>query len=219
MGIKEKTKKEEMLDLLKMSVETWNVEMAGRLAKESIQLGIDPVEAIEKGLGEGMIKISALFNEGKIFLPQVLAASKAMEEGLHEFESHMCGQKVHSKGIIVLGTVQGDVHEIGKHVIKAFLCGSGYLVFDLGKDVSPQEFLDKAFETQADIIGASALMTTTLICQKQIVDRLREEGIKNVKTIFGGACCTQRWVDSFGGDSYCANGSEVVVKVDMLMGR
>jgi corrinoid protein of di/trimethylamine methyltransferase len=211
--------KEEILNRLKRSVETWNIDAARGAAKEAIAMGISPSEAIENGLGEGMVKISAEFNNGRIYLPQVLAASMAMEEALHEFESHMCGEKVHNKGVIVLGTVQGDVHEIGKHVVKAFLCGAGYLVYDLGKDVSPQEFIDKARETEAEIIGASALMTTTLICQKQIVERLNEEGIVNIKTIFGGACCTQKWVDSFGGDAYCDNGAEVAATVDKLMGR
>lgn len=209
--------KAEVLTLLKGAVDTWNRDLAREAASEALRLKIDPVEAIENGLSLGMESISRRFNEGKIFLPQVLAASKAMEDGLKILEPYMSQEGIPSKGVIVIGTVMGDIHEIGKHVVCAFLRGSGYKVIDLGKDVPPEVFIQTAKENNAVIIGASALMTTTLVSQKKIVERLRQERMFDVKTIFGGACCTPKWVESFGGDAHCACGAEVVSTVERLL--
>jgi trimethylamine corrinoid protein len=211
------TTRSEVLALLKGAVETWNRELAREAAHEALRLGIDPLEAIEEGLGQGMNSISRRFNEGKIFLPQVLAASQAMEEGMKVFEPHLVAEDRPSKGVIVIGTVQGDIHEIGKHVVCAFLRGSGYTVYDLGKDVPPMVFIRAAKDKNAQIIGASALMTTTLVGQRRIVEILKEERMFDVKTIFGGACCTPKWVESFGGDAHCSCGAEVVSVVERLL--
>lgn len=211
------TTRSEVLALLKGAVETWNRELAREAAHEALRLGIDPLEAIEEGLGQGMNSISRRFNEGKIFLPQVLAASQAMEEGMKVFEPHLVAEDRPSKGVIVIGTVQGDIHEIGKHVVCAFLRGSGYTVYDLGKDVPPMVFIRAAKDKNAQIIGASALMTTTLVGQRKIVEILKEERMFDVKTIFGGACCTPKWVESFGGDAHCSCGAEVVSVVERLL--
>jgi corrinoid protein of di/trimethylamine methyltransferase len=211
------SEKSEVLTQLREAVETWNKDLAREAAARSLRLNIDPFQAIERGLGLGMVSISKRFNEGRIFLPQVLAASQAMEEGMKVFEPLLSGGGVPTKGVVVIGTVQGDIHEIGKHVVCAFLRGSGYTVYDLGKDVPPDVFVQMAKEKNASIIGASALMTTTLVCQKRIVQRLQEEQMFEVKTIFGGACCTPKWVESFGGDAYCSCGAEVVARVEQLL--
>ena len=209
--------KNEVLTLLKGAVETWNRELAREAAKEALRLNIDSLEAIENGLGLGMVSISRRFNEGKIFLPQVLAASQAMEEGMKVFEPYLSRDRMRSKGVVIMGTVQGDIHEIGKHVVCAFLRGSGYTVVDLGKDVPPEDFVQAAKEKNAQVIGASALMTTTLGGQRRIVECLKAERLFDVKTIFGGACCTPKWVESFGGDAHCACGAEVVITVERLL--
>ncbi len=216
-GEEDMTEKEEVLALLKEAVETWNVDMSRETAEYAMDVGINPCEAIESGLSQGMASISSRFREGKIFLPQVMAASHAMEEAMEVIEPHISAKALTSKGVVVIGTVQGDIHEIGKHIVVAFLRGAGYKVYDLGKDVSPDEFLEEAIEKGADIVGASALMTTTLVYQRRIIERLREEKLNNIKTIFGGACCTQKWVRDIGGDAYCECGAEVVERVDQLM--
>jgi len=207
---------DEVIVQLRKAVETWDKNLALHAAHEALRLGVDPYQAIEKGLGEGMVSISEGFNEGRIFLPQVLAASQAMEEGMKVFEPHL-SNIAPSKGVVIMGTVQGDIHEIGKHVVCVFLRAAGYEVFDLGKDVPPDEFVDVAREKKARLIGASALMTTTLVGQRRIVERLDEARMHNVKTIFGGACCTSKWVESFGGDCYCPCGSDVVTFVEKLL--
>ncbi|NLK26148.1 MAG: dimethylamine methyltransferase [Euryarchaeota archaeon] len=209
--------KEEVLASLRKAVETWDINLARNAAEAALDINMDPCEAIEMGLGKGMDSISDRFYHGKIFLPQVLAASKAMEAGIGVFEPYLCDKSIHSKGVVIMGTVQGDIHEIGKHVVCAFLRGAGYTVFDLGKDVSPDEFIGAAREKGACLIGASALMTTTLVGQRRIVERLKEEKILDVKTIFGGACCTPKWVESIGGDAYCSCGAKVVAEVEILL--
>ena len=210
--------KEEVLEKLRRSIETWNIELAKSSAKEALDLGIAPSEAIENGLGMGMISISQRFDEATLYLPQVLAASNAMEAALKVFEPVMgLGANI-GKGTVVLGTVHGDIHEIGKNVVGAMLRGAGYRIIDLGRDVPIERFIDTCREANADIVGASALMTTTMVGQKTIVETIREEGLRT-KTIFGGAPCSKKWVESFGGDVYCPSGAEVVHLVDGLMNK
>ncbi len=211
-------KKEEILANLKKSIETWNIELAKQSAAQALDAGIDPSEAVEKGLGMGMQMISQLFDEAKIYLPQVLAASTAMESALKILEPAMAKGTTLAKGIIVIGTVQGDIHEIGKNVVGAMLRGGGYTVIDLGRDVSPEKFIEAARDKKADIVGASALMTTTVTVQKDIVIMLKEENVV-AKTIFGGAPCNPEWVESIGGDMYCPSGAEAVALVNQMMGR
>jgi corrinoid protein of di/trimethylamine methyltransferase len=208
--------KDEVMKKLKRSVETWDIELANSSAKEALDLGISPSEAIEDGLGMGMISISQRFDEATIFLPQLLAASNAMEAALKVFEP-VIGMKGHmGKGTIVLGTVHGDIHEIGKNVVGAMLRGSGYHIIDLGRDVPMERFIDTCRESDADIVGASALMTTTMLGQKMIVESIKDNGLRT-RTIFGGAPCSKRWVESFGGDAFCPNGAEVLELVGELM--
>jgi corrinoid protein of di/trimethylamine methyltransferase len=209
-------KREEVLQELRRSIETWNTELAKKSAREALALGIPPAEAIEQGLGLGMASISQRFDEATIFLPHVLAASTAMEAAMKELEPAMNGKDL-TKGTVVIGTVHGDIHEIGKNVVAAMLRGAGYRVVDLGRDVPLERFIETAKERKAHIIGASALMTTTMVGQKVIVELLEEENMQHVKTIFGGAPCSKKWVESFNGGCYCPSGAEAVAMVDSLM--
>ena len=208
--------KEEIMASLKKSIETWDVKLAESAAKEALDAGIDPGDAVENGLGKGMETISKLFDEAKIFLPQVLAASKAMEKALEVFEPVMVKGSTSSRGTVVLATVLGDIHEIGKNVVAAMLKGAGFNVVDIGRDVAPEKFLEAVKENKADVVGASALMTTTVVVQKDIVDLVKEENV-SVKTIFGGAPASAEWVDSIGGDMYCPSGAEAVELVTKLI--
>jgi corrinoid protein of di/trimethylamine methyltransferase len=208
--------KAEILESLKKSIETWNIELAKKSAKQAVDAGIDPADAVEKGLGKGMEEISHLFDVSKIYLPQVLAASAAMEAALKILEPTMAKGKVATKGTVIIATVHGDIHEIGKNVVAAMLRGAGFKVVDLGRDVPVEKFVEAAKEHKADVVGASALMTTTVLVQKDIVDMLKEEKIK-VKTIFGGAPCNAEWVESIGADMYCPSAAEAVEMVNKLV--
>lgn len=205
-----------ILDKLAESVSTWNIPMAEEYARVAMDNGVSAEDAINKGLSRGMECISEMFDEGQVFLPQIIAASKAMENALKIIEPHLDTGEGHLNGIIVMGSVKGDIHEIGKTVCCAMLRGAGFRVIDLGADVSADRFAEAAVENNADIVGGSALMTTSLFQQKDIVRVFKEDKL-SVMTIFGGAPCSQEWVDEIGGDGYSSSGSEIVKLVRKLL--
>lgn len=206
-----RNKADVMADLVR-SVETWNMKLTEDAVNEAIRMNIPPVEIIRDGLGAGMETIGKQFNEAKLFLPQVVAASKAMELAIGILEPHMEAGETSSMGNIIMGSVRGDIHEIGKDVCCAMLRGAGYNVIDIGSDQTTDEFIEKAKKTDAIAIGASALMTTTLVAQKELVECVRNEDLK-AKVLIGGAPCSQQWADEIGADGYSANGSEIVALV------
>lgn len=209
--------RDKILEGLRTSIETFNIEEAEKYAREAMESGISPDDAINLGLAKGMDTISHLFDEAKIFLPQILMAAKAMEAALEIIEPYMKkGNDVKLKGIIVMGSVKGDIHEIGKNVCCAMLRGAGFKVIDLGTDVSPYDFEKAIEESHADVVGGSALMTTSLYQQKDMVRVFNEDKLP-VITIFGGAPCSEEWVQEIGGDGYSASGSEIVDLVRRLL--
>lgn len=207
----------DILNDLRNSIIEMDFGKASAAARSALAAGMDPAVIIDEGLGKGMERISDEFNEGKIFLPQILAASMAMEAALQEITPVLEKNAGKLKGVIVMGSVQGDIHEIGKSVCCAMLRGAGYKVIDLGTDVSPDKFIDVARENHADIIGASALMTTTLVAQKDIIRHIKEEN-ESFKTAVGGAPCSQEWCDEIGADGYSASASDIVALVDRMLG-
>jgi len=212
-----RSKKDILADLQK-AVETWDWKLAEKVAHEALEAKIAPLDAIENGLGKGMMTLSDRFDRAEVYLPQILAASLAMGKAMEVFKPAMKTGEATSKGKVVIATVEGDIHEIGKNVVAALLVGSGYTVYDLGRDVPIEKFIETAAENDADVVGASALMTTTVLGQRDIVERLKEEKLR-AKTIFGGAPCTQKWVDEIGGDAYGENASEAIEKIAKLIGR
>ncbi len=208
---------ESILQNLKKSVETWDYDLMERSVEDALSAGIAPDVIVSQGLGKGMETISDLFNEGRIYLPQVLMASRTMEGALDVLRPRMEANDHMYRGTIVMGSVQGDIHEIGKNVCCAMLRGAGYRVIDLGPDVSPDMFVEAAKQYDASIIGGSALMTTTLVMQEKMVRTTKEDGCP-VFLIFGGAPCTPEWVEKIGGDGYSASGAEIVRLVTGLIG-
>ena len=208
---------DEILDKLGASIEAYDIDEAEKYARLAMDEGISPDDAINLGLAKGMDTISRLFDEAKIFLPQILMAAKAMEAALDIIEPYMKkGDDVKLKGVIVMGSVKGDIHEIGKNVCCAMLRGAGFKVIDLGTDVSPYAFEKAIEESNADVVGGSALMTTSLYQQKDMVRVFNEDKLP-VITIFGGAPCSEEWVNDIGGDGYSASGSEIVELVRRLL--
>ena len=181
--------------------------------------GIEPAEIIEKGLAAGMNEVGVLFERGKLFLPHVMMAAGAMEAGVALLEVDLPKDAVSKKlGVIVNGTVEGDVHDIGKSIVSTMLQSAGFEVHDIGRDVPLQDFIDKAKETNANMIGMSALMTTTLPGQKEVIEMLKEQGMRdNVKVMVGGAPATENWAAKIGADCYAENASEAVVKAKELL--
>lgn len=189
------------------------------LAKEIVEKGIDPVQAIEKGFKRGMEKIGDLFADLEIFIPDMIAAADIMNEGIDilrpvlKLESDEMGT-----GKILLGTIQGDVHEIGKNIVKVLLEGTGFEVIDLGRDVNVLTFIDRYQELKPDIIGISALMTTTMVNIPRVIENLKTMGLRErVKIMVGGAPVLPEWAEEIGADGYGDSAKEAVQVAKRLM--
>ena len=209
---------EAILADLQKSVETWDIELAQKATQAAIDAKLPMGEIIGDGLGKGMEVIGDRFDKAEIYLPQVVAASKTMEAALAILKPLMESGQGALKGTVIMGTVEGDIHEIGKNVCCAMLKGAGYNVIDLGPDVSAMDFMDAAEENDAQVCGGSALMTTTLEAQRELVETIKEMDAPS-KAIFGGAPCSQEWCDQIGADVYSETANEIIGLVDKLTGN
>ena len=207
---------EAILADLKKAVETWDIKLVQSATQAAIDAKMDIGTIIGDGLGKGMEEVGVRFDKAEIFLPQVVAASKTMEAALKILEPLMSAGAGALKGTVVMGTVEGDIHEIGKNVCCAMLRGAGYNVIDLGCDVSAQDFIDAGDENEAQVLGGSALMTTTLESQKELVEAVKEVEAP-YKCIFGGAPCSQAWCDEIGADGYSETANEIITLVGKLV--
>jgi trimethylamine corrinoid protein len=206
---------------LKQSIEELDEDLAREAANEALDAGIEPMVAIQQGLSQGMGTISDLFDEGELFVPQILLAADAFDAAVSILTSKISAENRDQSylGKILIHTVQGDIHDIGKNIVKTMLSASGYQVFDLGRDVSVEEVVAKAQELHVDIIAGSALMTTTMPAMRDIIRLLEEEGIRQqFKCIFGGAPVSKQWADKIGADGYADNAAEAIAKVKELLG-
>ncbi|MBE6520821.1 MAG: cobalamin-dependent protein [Candidatus Methanomethylophilaceae archaeon] len=209
---------EEIIADLRKAIETWDFKLAQSATQQAIDAGMPVGEIIGDGLGKGMETIGVRFDKAEIYLPQVVAASKAMEAALGVLKPLMESGSGSLKGTVIMGTVEGDIHEIGKNVCCAMLRGAGYNVIDLGPDVSAMDFMDAAEENDAQVCGGSALMTTTLEAQRELVETIKEMDAP-YKAIFGGAPCSQEWCDQIGADGYSETANEIIGLVDKLTGN
>lgn len=184
---------------------------AMEVIKKAEKMGIDPVELLTEGFSAGIKHLGDLFGRGEVFLPELIFAAEVMKMVTAEIESKLEGGAMAKKGVMIIGTVEGDVHDIGKGIVASLVKTNGIEVIDLGREVPAQVFIDKAKEYNADIVGSSALLTTTMTVQKEIEELLKKEGLRDkVKTMIGGAPVTQRWADRIGADYYCEDASEGV---------
>ena len=188
------------------------------VATRALAEGIAPGDIMANGFVKGIQEIGELFESGEVFLPELMMSADAMAGATEVTNAALEGGAAETKGRIVLGTVQGDVHDIGKAIVIAYLKANGYEVTDLGRDVSADTFIDRAKELGADVIGMSALLTTTMEEQKKVIKRIKAEGLP-YKTVVGGAPCTQRWADQIGADAYAEDANDGVKKIDALLGK
>ena len=189
-------------------------EVAGR----ALASGIAPGDIMQNGFVKGIQEVGELFESGEVFLPELMMSADAMAGATEVTNAALEGEAAEAKGVIVIGTVQGDVHDIGKAIVIAYLKANGFDVTDLGRDVAAATFIAKAKETGADIIGMSALLTTTMEEQRKFVKTVKEEGLP-FKTVVGGAPCTQRWADQIGADAYAEDANDGVKKIEALLGK
>ncbi len=190
------------------------------VATRALAAGLTPADIMQNGFVKGISEIGELFDSGEVFLPELMMAADAMAGATEVTNAALVsgGGAAEAKGKIVIGTVQGDVHDIGKAIVIAYLKANGYEVTDLGRDVAAATFIAKAKELSADVIGMSALLTTTMEEQKKVIKVLKEEGLP-FKTVVGGAPATQRWADQIGADAYAEDANDGVKKIDALLGK
>ena len=188
-------------------------EKARRSANELVKEKLDPLEGIEKGLSKGMEVTGERFKKLEIYLPELIMAGDVFNAAMEILEPEIMarGKSVARKGTIVIGTAKGDIHEIGKDIVAMLLKTAGFEVYNLGKDVSTPTFLQEAEKLKADIIGVSALLTTTLLGQKDLIDLLKETGKRDrYMVMVGGGPTSQDWADKIGADGYGVTAKEAV---------
>ena len=186
--------------------------------QKAIEQGVPAKTILDDGLIAGMNVVSEKFRKHEIFLPHVLLAAKAMYAGMDLLKPLLVKDKIPTKGKIVIGTVQGDLHDIGKNLVGIMLKGAGFEVIDLGKNVSAENFIDTAQKENADVIGMSALLTTTQPVMKKVVEKLKEKGLDNkIKTIIGGAPLSSEYADLIGASAYSYDAANAVVSVSKLV--
>ena len=203
---------DEMYAKLAQAVIDGEPEDAEQLAKEALALGLDPLTCINEGLTKGIQKVGELFSSGEYFLPELIIGAEAMKKALAVLEPAMVGdQSREVVGRVVIGTVEGDMHEIGKTLVGTMLIANGFQVFDIGVDKNAGEFVAAVKENNADIVGASALLTTTMLQQKKLIEALEEANLKDkVKVMVGGAPVTESYASEIGADGYAEDAISAV---------
>jgi trimethylamine corrinoid protein len=194
-------------------------EAAKKIASDSLEAGMDPLEMINLGFTEGIRKMGDLFERGEVFLPGLIVASEAMTAAVEILQAALPLEKQErKKAVIVLGTVEGDIHDIGKGIIATMLRVHGYEVHDIGRDVPIDTFVEKAKEFNADVVGSSAMMTTTQIGQRKLEEALKKAGIRDkVLTMVGGAVATDHWAQRIGADFFGETPQDTIMKLEQSL--
>jgi len=212
---------QELIAAMRQSVVDGDPDRAAELAAQALAEGMDPLVAIEEGYVPGLRDVGEQFSCGEMYLPEMMLAARAMQKAVAVLEPEMAktAQQRQVTGRVVIGTVKGDIHEIGKSLVAMMLSADGFEVHDLGVDVAPERFVAKAREVSADIVAISALLTTTMTGQRSVVDSLAAAGLRpGVKVLVGGAPVTRAWADQIGADGYGEDAVGAVKVARGLMG-
>jgi len=206
--------KKEIIDKLMNSVTSCDVEGAVKTAEEALKAGVDPVEAIEDGLAKGIRVVGDRFGAGEAFLTELMIAAQAMKQALAVLEPAISKRaKAAKKGLakVMIGTVEGDIHDIGKTIVATMLAVEGFEVVDLGVDIPVETFVKKTKEEKPDVVGMSALMTTTMMKMADVIKALEKEGLRRkVKVVVGGAPTSKEWAEEIGADGHGGDAMEAV---------
>ena len=196
-------------------------ELSRSLAEKAVEMGVDPVEALEEGLAKALREVGDRFGRGDAFITELIAAAQAMEAGAGVLNEEIARRGASRKAVgrFLIGTVEGDIHSIGKNIVATMLSAAGFEVIDIGVDVKTEDFIEKVRELKPDILGLSALMTTTMVKQKEVIEALRDAGLRDgVKVIVGGAPVTEDWVEEIGADACGLDAGSAVKTALGLMG-
>lgn len=210
-----------LFEVLAQSIYEGDDQKAEALAMQVLESGTDPLEAINKGFVVGINQVGSEYSQGDLFLPDLVLAGEAMKAAVAVLEPEMerRGSKRELLGTVVLCTVKGDIHEIGKTLVGTMLAGAGFQVVDMGVDVSAVSIIEKVRQVGADLVGLSALLTTTMPAQKAVVEALEEAGLRDkVKVMVGGAPVTSGWAEEIGADGYGADAAQAVTTAKQLLG-
>jgi len=213
---------ERLYDEMTKSVVDGLPDKARELAEAAIRQGIDPLEAINRGFKPGMDIVGEGFANGDLFIPDLMMSGEAMKAAIASLEPELMKRQQQRDilGRVVIGTVQGDIHEIGKTLVATMLAANGFEVHDMGVDITAQQFLEKVRAVDADILGLSALLTTTMVQQETVVQTLKEAGVRDqVKVVIGGVVASPEWAQEIGADAYAENATEAVAVIKKLVGR
>jgi len=189
-----------------------------QLVKEALAERLPAIDILEKGLVPGVRALGKLFKDGQVYLPEILISTRAMNRGLDVLKPHLSGADIHKKGTVVLGTVEGDLHDIGKNLVRMMLDSNGFNVVDAGVDVSADSFVNAVKESKADIIAMSGLLTTTITYFPVVIKALEEAGLKSkVKVMIGGAPVTRAFADEIGAEGFAEDCASAVDETARLM--
>jgi len=208
-----------MVDLKKIAdgVIEGNAPGVKELTEKALNEGQDVEKVLNGGLIAGMNVVGVKFKNNEFYVPEVLIAARAMKSGMVILRPILIEKNIKGLGTVVIGTVRGDLHDIGKNLVGMMFEGGGFEVVDLGVDISPEKFVEAAKEKKAQIIGLSALLTTTMVSMKDVVDAVRESELKDVKIMIGGAPVTQSYADEIGADGYAPDAASAVDKAKELI--
>jgi len=213
---------EELYKEMAQSIIDGEAEQAVALAQKSIELQMHPLEAITKGFVVGVNYIGDQFGKGEAFLPELVMAGEAMKAAIATLEPELIklGEAREVLGRVVLATVEGDIHEIGKTLVGTMLSASGFEVFDIGVDAPAEKIIGKALEVDANLIGMSALLTTTMVRQREVIEELDKEGLRpRIKVLVGGAPITKDWADKIKADGTSEDAIGAVKLAKQLLGK
>ena len=210
--------KEEILKKLAECVVEFDEDGAKEWAQKAVDEGIDAFEAIMNGLAAGMEKVGELYDQQEYFVPELLMSGDALYAGLDVLKPHVKKESVKNLGQVVIGTVQGDVHDIGKNIIKLMFEVGGFEVHDLGRDVPLEKFVEEQMRTDSEIVAMSAMMTTTMVGMKKVIEMIKEKN-PNVAIMLGGAPVTQDVADLWGADGYAEKAGNAVQEAIRMIGQ
>lgn len=205
--------REELMQKAFDSIVEADEDMCNDVLTEGKEMGVTCVDMLQEGFSKGMNELGDQFGRGEIFLPELIFATEVMSIATDAVDAELAALgETTEKGKVVIATVEGDVHDIGKGICVSMLKASGFDVYDLGRECPADRYIEKAEEVGADIIGSSALLTTTMTVQKEIEEKLEGKGLKGkIKTMVGGSPVTSRWAEKIGADAYSEDASECCV--------
>jgi len=210
--------KERIIEDIRKAVISYDEEKCMSACREALVAGIDASEAVLKGLTAGMYEAGDMYSRQEYFVPELLLCSETLKAAMKILRPHLKTESSSTQGKIILGVVEGDVHDIGKNLVRLMFEGAGWKVYDLGTNVKLDRFLEEQQQIQADIIGVSALMTTTMMAIPKLIEKLKAKH-SGTKVLIGGAPITQRIAEQFGADGYAPDAFLAVRKAVALMGR